>query len=103
MSKRVIVAGQSYDSRTVVTKVEKLKLPNHPKVNALAVPIKEGENLSGKMTLVVKVPFGRLDANVKELHITLPSPRRIDAINRVVEEVKKLVMYRREQPKQRAW
>ena len=53
MSKKIIVAGISYDSRTVVTDIERLKLPNHPKVKALVIPIKQGENLTGKMNVVV--------------------------------------------------
>ena len=95
MSKKIIVAGISYDSRTVVTDIERLKLPNQPKVKALVIPIKQGENLTGKMNVVVKIPFGIIDSNAKELKFILPSPRRIDAIKRVIEEVKKTLMYRR--------
>ena len=95
MSKKIIVAGQQYDSRTIVEQTEKLKLPNHPKVNALAIPVKNGNELTGQMTVVVKIPFGFLELNTKEIRLTIPSPRRIDAINRVTEEVKKILMYRR--------
>lgn len=95
MSKKVEVAGQVYDSRTIVENTEKLKLPNHPKVNALVVPIKFGNKLTGKMNVIVKIPFGSLAMNMKEVHFVVLSPRRIDAINKVIEVVKSSPMYRR--------
>ena len=45
MSKKVTVAGQTYDSRTVVSQLEKLHLPNHPKVNAIAIPVFKNEGM----------------------------------------------------------
>ena len=92
MSKQIVVAGKKYDSRTVVSATEKLKLPNHPKVSAIAMP-KTGEE--GKLVLIVKIPFDRLGLNTKEIHLEIPSPRRIDAINKVVEALKLSPMYRR--------
>lgn len=91
MSKKVTVAGKDYDSRTIVTIPEKLKLPNHPRVNALAIP-----RLSdGKLIVTVKIPFGNLEQNTKELRLVIQSPRRIDAINKVMEAIKLIPMYRR--------
>jgi len=95
MSKKVIVAGQTYDSRTIVENVERLKFPNHPKINALAIPVKLGKDLTGKMIVVVKIPFGNIVGNTKEIRFELSSPRRIDAINKAVELVKASPMYRR--------
>lgn len=95
MSKKIKVGGQEYDSRSVVDKAEILKLPNHPKVNAVVIPLIRNERHSGSLKVIVKIPFGELGLTVKEIHLTINSPRRIDAINRVVEEVKKTLMYRR--------
>jgi hypothetical protein len=95
MSKKVEVAGQIYDSRTVINETERLHLPNHPKVNAIAIPQKVEAKHTGKLKVIVKIPFGKLEANAKEIILTIPSPRRIDAINKVVEAVKSCPMYRR--------
>jgi len=95
MSKKVTVAGTQYDSRTVVSQTERLNLPNHPKVNALAIPQMSEKGHTGNLKVIVKIPFGRLEANTKEIILTIPSPRRIDAINKVVEAVKSCPMYRR--------
>jgi hypothetical protein len=61
MSKKVEVAGQVYDSRTIVEGVERLKLPNHPKVNAIAIPVFKNEGVdevhAGVLRIVVKIPF----------------------------------------------
>jgi len=38
MSKKIKVAGKEYDSRSVVMQPEKLNLPNHPRVSAVATP-----------------------------------------------------------------
>jgi len=99
MSKKVEVAGQVYDSRTIVEGVERLKLPNHPKVNAIAIPVFKNEGMdevhAGVLRIVVKIPFGRIEGNAKEINLTISSPRRIDAINKVVEAVKACPMYRR--------
>ena len=80
-----------YDSRTVITSPEKLKLPSHPNVSALAIPRLN----SGTMIVTLKIPFGLLDANMKEVRLEIPSPRRIDAINKVVEKLKLIPTYRR--------
>lgn len=97
MSKKVEVAGNSYDSRTVVTDVERLNLPNHPRVNAVAYPKMNGDKHSGKLKVIVKIPFNWI--HHKELVLEIESPRRIDAINAVVNAVKKMPMYRRLVPK----
>ncbi len=91
MSKKIKVAGKEYDSRTIVEKPEALKLPNHPKVKAIAVP----DLIHGTIKVMVKIVFGKFETAVKELTLQVDSPRRIDAINRVVEVVKSQPMYRR--------
>lgn len=95
MSKKVEVAGQLYDSRSVVESPERLHVPNHPKVYAFAIPVRMGKELSGKMKVIVKIPFGKMELNTKEVVIEVHSPRRIDAINKVVEVVKQIPTYRR--------
>lgn len=95
MSKKIQVAGSEYDSRSVVEAPEKLHLPNHPKVYAFAIPVRMGKELSGKMKVIVKIPFGKLELNTKEIVIDVHSPRRIDAINKVIEVVKTIPTYRR--------
>ena len=91
MSKKIQVAGETYDSRSVILKSEKLKIPNHPKVNALAIP----KGMSGVTTVLIKVAFGILDINQKEMKIEVGSPKRIDVINKVVEMVKSQPTYKR--------
>lgn len=95
MSKKVEVAGQLYDSRSVVESPERLHVPNHPRVYAFAIPVRMGKELSGKMKVIVKIPFGKMELNTKEVVIEVHSPRRIDAINKVVEVVKQIPTYRR--------
>lgn len=93
MSKKILVAGQEYNSRTVVTDIEKLNLPNHPRVNAIVYPKMNGNQHSGKLKVIVKFPFNFIHS--KEVVLEIESPRRIDAINAVVNAVKNLPMYRR--------
>lgn len=91
MSKKIEIAGKSYDSRSVILQSEKLKIPNHPKVNALAIP----KGMSGVTTVLIKMAFGILDINQKEIKVEVASPKRIDIINRVIELVKSQPTYRR--------
>ncbi len=95
MSKKLIVGGKEYDSRSVIFKAERLHLPNHPKLNAIVIPKLQNEKPVGKLMVIVKIPFGGVDFNPKEVHLVVESPRRIDAINAVTEKVKSLTMYRR--------
>lgn len=89
MSKKVRVAGQEYDSRTIVAEPEKLKIPNHPTVIAMAVP-----NLrEGIIKIILKIKFGRLEE--KEQLLISNSPKRIDAINKVIYTLKNTVAYKR--------
>ena len=91
MSKKIEVAGNSYDSRSVILQTEKLKIPNHPKINALAIP----KGMSGVTMVLIKLAFGILDINQKEIRIEVASPKRIDVINEVVSKVKSHPTYRR--------
>lgn len=91
MSKKIEVAGKSYDSRSVIIESEKLKIPNHPKINALAIP----KGMSGITTVLIKLAFGTLDINQKEIRLEVASPKRIDVINEVVAKVKAQPTYRR--------
>lgn len=91
MSKKIEVAGKSYDSRSVILQSEKLKIPNHPKVNALAIP----KGMSGITTVIIKIAFGMHDINAKEMKVDIISPKRIDIINKVIEMVKSQPTYRR--------
>lgn len=91
MSKKIEVAGKSYDSRSVILESEKLKIPNHPKINALAIP----KGMSGITTVIIKLAFGILDINQKEFRVEVASPKRIDVINEVVAKVKSQPTYRR--------
>lgn len=91
MSKKIEVAGKTYDSRSVILQSEKLKIPNHPKVNALAIP----KGMTGTTTVLIKMAYGILDINQKEIRLEVSSPKRIDVINEVVSKVKSQPTYRR--------
>ena len=72
-----------------MTEPELLKLVNHPTISALAVP-----NLhEATITILIHIPFGV--TVMKEVRLVSNSPRRIDAINKVVNELHNTVSYRR--------
>lgn len=89
MSKQIQVKGKTYDSRTIVTEPELLKLVNHPRVSAMAIPNEREANI----LIIVKIPFGM--TVMKEVRLISNSPRRIDAINKVVNELHNTIAYRR--------
>lgn len=89
MSKQIKIGKETYDSRSVILSPERLKLPNHPRVSATAIPA-PGKS---SVTILMNIPFSV--GYTKTITLTSDSPKRIDAIRKVEMQLKQLPMYHR--------